>query len=87
MLGKLTHYAFDAVLLSAFLAGMKRSTGLTCVYPYTFLRAIILRNVRQVVHMLNTSFLIWRYPALRKTSPKTKSSTVGSKNILELVNG
>ncbi|RAL62963.1 hypothetical protein DID88_004051 [Monilinia fructigena] len=29
MLGKLTHYAFDAVLLSAFLAGMKRSTGLT----------------------------------------------------------
>jgi len=29
MLGRLTHYAFDAVLLSAFLAGMKRSTGLT----------------------------------------------------------
>ncbi|CAD6448285.1 a56b861a-9cd9-4691-bbcf-62bbcdc0f41e [Sclerotinia trifoliorum] len=28
-LGKLTHYAFDAVLFSAFLAGMKRSTGLT----------------------------------------------------------
>ncbi|KAF4966495.1 hypothetical protein FSARC_5836 [Fusarium sarcochroum] len=27
--GRLTHYAFDAVLLSAFLAGMKRSTGLT----------------------------------------------------------
>jgi len=29
VLGRLTHYAFDAVLLSAFLAGMKRSTGLT----------------------------------------------------------
>ncbi|KAG9258365.1 uncharacterized protein F5Z01DRAFT_194337 [Emericellopsis atlantica] len=28
-LGRLTHYAFDAVLVSAFLAGMKRSTGLT----------------------------------------------------------
>ncbi|CAK7202200.1 hypothetical protein SEUCBS139899_004922 [Sporothrix eucalyptigena] len=28
-LGRLTHYAFDAVLISAFLAGMKRSTGLT----------------------------------------------------------
>ncbi|KAH9439267.1 hypothetical protein MCOR27_009498 [Pyricularia oryzae] len=28
-LGRVTHYAFDAVLLSAFLAGMKRSTGLT----------------------------------------------------------
>jgi Ca2+-binding RTX toxin-like protein len=27
--GRLTHYAFDAVLLSAFLAGIKRSTGLT----------------------------------------------------------
>jgi len=29
VLGRLTHYAFDAVLLSAFLAGVKRSTGLT----------------------------------------------------------
>jgi len=28
-LGRLTHYAFDAVLFSAFLAGVKRSTGLT----------------------------------------------------------
>ncbi|KAK4447818.1 DUF1748 domain-containing protein [Podospora aff. communis PSN243] len=28
-LGRLSHYAFDAVLISAFLAGMKRSTGLT----------------------------------------------------------
>ncbi|KAF2836948.1 DUF1748-domain-containing protein [Patellaria atrata CBS 101060] len=28
-LGRLTHYAFDAVLLSCFLAGVKRSTGLT----------------------------------------------------------
>jgi hypothetical protein len=28
-LGRLTHYAFDAVLFSAFLAGIKRSTGLT----------------------------------------------------------
>ncbi|MCJ1356269.1 MAG: hypothetical protein MMC33_006263 [Icmadophila ericetorum] len=29
VLGRLTHYAFDAVLLSAFLAGVRRSTGLT----------------------------------------------------------
>jgi len=29
VLGRLTHWAFDAVLLSAFLAGVKRSTGLT----------------------------------------------------------
>jgi len=29
MLGRLTHYAFDAVLISTILAGMKRSTGLT----------------------------------------------------------
>ncbi|PYI28645.1 DUF1748-domain-containing protein, partial [Aspergillus indologenus CBS 114.80] len=28
-LGRLSHYAFDAVLISAFLAGIKRSTGLT----------------------------------------------------------
>ncbi|GES61412.1 DUF1748-domain-containing protein [Aspergillus terreus] len=29
MIGRLGHYAFDAVLISAFLAGVKRSTGLT----------------------------------------------------------
>ncbi|PYH98190.1 DUF1748-domain-containing protein [Aspergillus ellipticus CBS 707.79] len=29
VLGRLSHYAFDAVLISAFLAGVKRSTGLT----------------------------------------------------------
>ena len=29
VLGRLTHYAFDAVLISTVLAGMKRSTGLT----------------------------------------------------------
>ncbi|KAI5852512.1 hypothetical protein DFP73DRAFT_469823, partial [Morchella snyderi] len=28
-LGKLAHYGFDAILFSAFLAGVKRSTGLT----------------------------------------------------------
>ncbi|EOQ99687.1 hypothetical protein E3P92_01329 [Wallemia ichthyophaga] len=28
-LAKLTHYAFDAVLISIVLAGVKRSTGLT----------------------------------------------------------
>ena len=30
-LGRLAHYTFDAVLISAFLAGVKRSTGLTYV--------------------------------------------------------
>lgn len=29
VLGRLSHYAFDAVLISTILAGMKRSTGLT----------------------------------------------------------
>jgi len=28
-LGRLIHYGFDAILLSAFLAGIRRSTGLT----------------------------------------------------------
>ncbi|KNG47281.1 DUF1748-domain-containing protein [Stemphylium lycopersici] len=35
VLGKVAHYAFDAVLISAFLAGVRRSTGLT-VKPDTF---------------------------------------------------
>ncbi|KAG8888152.1 hypothetical protein FRB98_008261 [Tulasnella sp. 332] len=29
MFGRLMHYTFDAFLLSAFLAGVKRSTGIT----------------------------------------------------------
>ncbi|KAF2007446.1 DUF1748-domain-containing protein [Amniculicola lignicola CBS 123094] len=29
VLGRLTHYAFDAVLISVCLAGVRRSTGLT----------------------------------------------------------
>ncbi|RPA75647.1 DUF1748-domain-containing protein [Ascobolus immersus RN42] len=29
MFGKVVHYSFDAILISAFLAGIKRSTGLT----------------------------------------------------------
>jgi len=29
VLGRIFHYAFDAVLISTILAGMKRSTGLT----------------------------------------------------------
>ncbi|RMZ82928.1 hypothetical protein DV737_g1851, partial [Chaetothyriales sp. CBS 132003] len=29
VLGRVAHYAFDAVLISAVLAGIKRSTGLT----------------------------------------------------------
>jgi hypothetical protein len=33
MLGKLVHLGFDAILISALLAGVKRSTGLTCVPP------------------------------------------------------
>ncbi|KAG8904020.1 hypothetical protein FRB99_002362 [Tulasnella sp. 403] len=29
MLGRIVHYSIDAVIISAFLAGVKRSTGLT----------------------------------------------------------
>ncbi|KAF1354488.1 DUF1748-domain-containing protein [Lizonia empirigonia] len=35
VLGRVAHYAFDAVLVSAFLAGVRRSTGLT-VKPEQF---------------------------------------------------
>lgn len=33
MLGKLVHIGFDALLISAFLAGVKRNTGLTYATP------------------------------------------------------
>jgi hypothetical protein len=31
-LGRLAHYAFDAVLLSTLLAGVRRSSGFSCVF-------------------------------------------------------
>lgn len=35
MLGKLVHIGFDAILITTVLAGIKRSTGLTCVsFPF-----------------------------------------------------
>ncbi|KAK3346580.1 hypothetical protein B0T25DRAFT_281197 [Lasiosphaeria hispida] len=65
VLGRLTHYAFDAVLFSAFLAGMKRSTGLT----RTKLAATIRRsqNGLRSTSVLGSGFwiraLLWRAPA------------------------
>ncbi|KAJ2930218.1 hypothetical protein H1R20_g6856, partial [Candolleomyces eurysporus] len=44
MLGKLVHLGFDALLISAFLAGVKRTTGLTPA-----LYQIPNKDVRQVV--------------------------------------
>lgn len=35
-LGRLAHFTFDAFLFSAFLAGVKRSTGLTYVPSHPF---------------------------------------------------
>lgn len=35
-LGRVFHYTFDAILVSAFLAGVKRSTGLTYVLSVSF---------------------------------------------------
>jgi hypothetical protein len=40
VLGKLAHYAIDAMLLSTVVAGVKRSTGFACVLlPYYVLSA------------------------------------------------
>ena len=47
VLGKIAHYAIDAVLLSTVVAGVKHSTGFTCVLlPYYY-----------VVRSRETSFL------------------------------
>jgi mitofissin-like protein len=37
VLGRLAHYAFDAILLSTVVASVKHSTGFTCVsLPYSY---------------------------------------------------
>jgi len=48
-LGRLTHFAFDAVLVSAFLAGVKRSTGLTYVSKIQRRRAVVFFRPRIVL--------------------------------------
>lgn len=45
MLGKLVHIGIDAILISAFLAGIRRSTGLTCVTHFSSLIASAYRHV------------------------------------------
>ncbi|KAI0288236.1 DUF1748-domain-containing protein [Russula brevipes] len=45
MLGKLVHLGVDAVLISAFLAGIKRTTGLTPA-----LSQVPNKDVRQLLH-------------------------------------
>lgn len=42
MFGKLTHLAFDALLIAGFLAGIRRTTGLTCVLPSSALVVLVL---------------------------------------------
>ena len=46
MLGKLVHLGFDAVLIAAFLAGIKRSTGLTYA-PVCYTHVEILKSSRR----------------------------------------
>jgi hypothetical protein len=46
VLGRLAHYAIDAILLSTVVAGVKRSTGFTCV----------LSPLRYVVRSRDTAF-------------------------------
>ena len=41
MLGKLVHYGVDAVLLSTVLAGIRRSSGFTCVVSLGLLVSIL----------------------------------------------
>jgi hypothetical protein len=38
VLGRIAHYAIDAILLSTVVAGVKRSTGFTCVIASLLLR-------------------------------------------------
>jgi len=53
MLGRLVHIGFDAILISALLAGVKRSTGLTPA-----LSQVPNKDVRQ---MLNTYLELGEY--------------------------
>jgi hypothetical protein len=48
-LGKIAHYGFDAILISAFLAGVKRSTGLTYDFPPD---TIFATSPRETLHCL-----------------------------------
>ncbi|OAL05947.1 DUF1748-domain-containing protein [Phaeosphaeriaceae sp. SRC1lsM3a] len=71
VLGRLTHYAFDAVLLSAFLAGVRRSTGLTYVSSYhTTLRT---SNTKQTQPLPNAPPKPKKYISQTNTSADSPS--------------
>ena len=73
VLGRLAHYAIDAILLSTVVAGVKRSTGFTCVLlPHYY-----------VVRSRETSSSIFSLVSIQSTSP-TLLFGRGLKVILDL---
>ena len=60
MFGRLTHYIADAVLISTVLAGLKRSSGFTCVISFLCFFSL---SLMQLYHTkrLSLSDLIAKY--------------------------
>ena len=50
MFGRLVHLSIDALIISAFLAGVKRSTGLTYVLPRMVLHRCMLNGVAGLLY-------------------------------------
>lgn len=58
VLGRLAHYAIDAILLSTVVAGVKRSTGFTCVLATPLLRFPQPRNLSSLFFLsLDTEYI------------------------------
>ena len=56
VLGRLAHYAIDALLLSTVVAGVKRSTGFTCV-SYCLSITLSLTAEKRLFSSLDTEFI------------------------------
>jgi hypothetical protein len=75
VLGRIAHYAIDAILLSTVVAGVKRSTGFTCVLlPYYY-----------VVRSREKPLFPFSLVSIQSTSP-TLLSDHGLNNISALEN-
>lgn len=71
VLGKLAHYAFDAILLSTVAAGVKRTTGFVCVQDLTFRLAGISSHF--VLALIQSQSLTQPFdPSLNSTSALAK---------------
>lgn len=77
VLGRLVHYAVDAVLLSTVVAGVRRSSGFSSVAS-SLLASYTPRRYAFSLHQISTNFIYFRRPNASGISDPTVRSVAES---------